>query len=223
MVNPKVISYNGERYAICNIKVSPVYCSGSNIEVEVSEDGLQAFVYFTEPKIVQSATTILGFKPTNGDYNIVHAAVIEALAEKKGHAEGKVKMKLVLDLPFVSEPKTSPDLLGAGTGQRSDIIGIIREPDMASCTGNCVFVFKEIGHGYNASKKAAVHFFEHDQDEKSKSNINVDDDSQQSGATHRHNNNSGRKRSAVVDSEGHVNNNDNSDAGNVIKYFHTDD
>jgi hypothetical protein len=43
-VNPKVLTYNGERYAICNLKVPPVYCIGNNIEVEVSENGLQAFI-----------------------------------------------------------------------------------------------------------------------------------------------------------------------------------
>jgi hypothetical protein len=36
-VNPKVLTCNGERYAICNIKVPPVYCTGNNIEVEVSK------------------------------------------------------------------------------------------------------------------------------------------------------------------------------------------
>jgi len=161
-VNPKVITYNGERYAICNIKVPPVYCSGNNIEVEFSENGLQAFIYITEPKLVHSSISLLGFKPRDRDYNIVHAAVMEAVAEKKGHVEGKVKRKLVLDLPFVSEPKTSSDLLGPETGQRADIIGITKEPDVASCTGNCVFVFKEIGLGFNSSKKAAAHFFETD-------------------------------------------------------------
>jgi hypothetical protein len=90
----------------------------------------------------------------------MHAAVMEAVAEKKGHAEGKVKTKLILDLPFVSEPKTCPDQLGAGIGQRSDIISITSKPDVSSCTGNCVFVFKEMGLGFNSSNKAAVHFFE---------------------------------------------------------------
>jgi hypothetical protein len=209
-VNPKVLTYNGERYAICNLKVPPVYCTGNNIEVEVSENGLQAFIYFTEPKLVHSSISLLGFKPRDRDYNIVHAAVMEAVAEKKGHAEGKVKRKLVLDLPFVSEPKTSPDLLGAETGQRSDIIGITSNPDVASCTGNCVFVFKEIGLGFNSSKKAAVHFFETVDGMSSSARM-------KEGMSVDRKPSSSRKRSVDIGESSHEDQDDNAGGGSIVR------
>ena len=84
---------------------------------------------------------------------IIHQSILKYLEKRRKSIDEPIINKLVLNLPFIAEPETSAEVLGAGFSCNT-MIGPDKEPKNAF--KSLVLTFKKKSSSYSARKKVQI-------------------------------------------------------------------
>ena len=162
LVNPKVMTFNGRRYALVRFVLNNAY-SAENLSIEVSSDGLTSIVSITRPKDTMDSYIIMG---NDDDHEIMREALNVYFKNLKGHDDDHVTYKIVLRLPFVADPQTSNDLTNwdNGLGHNLALVGNGRSSWRDHFKG-FVAVFSERDDGFKAKREVCAYDNDEDMDD----------------------------------------------------------
>jgi len=153
---PSTFVLDSDQYAMVSFKIHPAFCN--DITCHVENDGWRAKISFKIPKNFMNPKNILGADVDES--HVIFQSFQDEIFRLQGKYQNRPKIDLYLNLPFQSEPKTSDEIFGQGTGQTANLIPIKKNPTSEDFTGNAVFFFKKRGNAFKVHTHGSSYIYD---------------------------------------------------------------